>query len=142
MSSSWTKVPISCLVKLLWYSFFTYYFHSFRFQFEIYSFIQLVLTNFVKVLDKIQYSWLQFDQSQCNKALQIFLTMRLFRPLNSLVVSRNLWLILLHKIWYFSSLVKYISKNFYNSTDFKSVLIFSLALVVAELLTILWLFAK
>ncbi len=39
-------------------------------------------------------------------------TMRLFHPANSLVVNRNLWLILLSKIWFFLNLVKHTSKRF------------------------------
>ncbi len=38
-------------------------------------------------------------------------TMRLFHPVNSWVVSRNLWLILVNKIWLFLNLVKHTSKN-------------------------------
>ncbi len=62
--------------------------------------------------------------------------MRLLHPINSVVVSRNLWLILKSKIWLILNLVKHTWKNFYNS---KSVLIFSLALLV-EFLAILWFF--
>ncbi len=36
--------------------------------------------------------------------------MRIFHPVNSLVVSWNLWLILLRKIWLFLNLVKHTSK--------------------------------
>ncbi len=46
---------------------------------------------------------------------------RLFHPVNSLVVSRNLWLILFSKILLFFNLFKHTSKN---SKDSKSVLIF------------------
>jgi hypothetical protein len=65
--------------------------------------------------------------------------MRLFHPVQSLVVSRNLWLILLSKIGLFLNLVKRTSKN---DKDSKSVLIFSLALVVVESLVILSFFTK
>jgi hypothetical protein len=54
-------------------------------------------------------------------------TMRLFHPVNNLV-SRNPCLILLNKILLFLNLVKHTSKI----KDYKFVLIFSLALVVAE----------
>ncbi len=37
--------------------------------------------------------------------------MRLFHPVNSLVVSRNLWLILLSKIWLFKFSPRYIKNN-------------------------------
>ncbi len=53
-------------------------------------------------------------------------------PLNHLVVSRNLLPILLSKILLFFNLVKHTSKNFKNFEDYKSVLIFSLALVFVE----------
>ncbi len=66
-----------------------------------------------------------------SKLVSAWRSMRLFHPVNSLVVNGNLWLILLGKIRQFSNLVKHISKNF------KYVLIFSLASVVAELLAIL-----
>ncbi len=46
-----------------------------------------------------------------NKNLVSCIIMRLFCPLNSLVVIRNLWLILWSKIWSFSNLVKQIFKN-------------------------------
>jgi hypothetical protein len=59
--------------------------------------------------------------------------MRLFHLVNSLVVSRNLWLILLSKFWLFLNLVKNTSKN---SKDFKSALISSLALVAVEFIAI------
>ncbi len=55
--------------------------------------------------------------------------------LNSLVVTRNLWLILFSK-----NLVKHTSENFWSSKDSKYVCIFSLAIMVAELLTSLWFF--
>jgi hypothetical protein len=67
----------------------------------------------------------------------MFLIMRLFHPVNSLVVSRNLWLILLGKIWLFLNLVKYTTKNYLNLKDSKSVLIFYVALVVVEFSAIL-----
>jgi hypothetical protein len=38
--------------------------------------------------------------------------MRIFHPLTSLAVARNLWLILLIKIWLFLNLVKHTTKNF------------------------------
>jgi hypothetical protein len=60
--------------------------------------------------------------------------MRLFHQVNSLVFTRNLWQILLSKILLFLNLVKHASKN---SKDSKSVLSFSLALVVVEFLAIL-----
>ncbi len=50
--------------------------------------------------------------------------MRIFCPVNSLVVSRNLWLILLSKIWLFLDLVKRVFKKLKNSKDLKSALIF------------------
>jgi hypothetical protein len=63
--------------------------------------------------------------------------MMLFRPVNSLVVSGNIQQILLGKIWLFLNLVKFTSNFFIlNSKDSKSVLIFSLALVVVEFLEI------
>ncbi len=66
----------------------------------------------------------------------------MFYPINSLVVTRKLRLILWIKIWLFLNLVKPISIVFYNSKNSKYVLIFSLALVVTEFLSILWFFAK
>jgi hypothetical protein len=60
-----------------------------------------------------------------------------FHPVNSLVVSRNLWLILLNKIGLFLNLLKHTSIFKYNSKDSKSVLIFPPALVVVELLAVL-----
>ncbi len=60
----------------------------------------------------------------------------------SLVVTKNLWLILLSKVWLFSNLAEPATKNFYYSKDSKSVFIFSLALVVIELLAILWFLTK
>ncbi len=68
--------------------------------------------------------------------------MRLFHPLNSLVVTRNLRLILLSKILSFSNLVKHTSKTFQNSKDSKYALIFSLTSVVAAFLAILRFFDK
>ncbi len=65
--------------------------------------------------------------------------MRLFHPVNSLSVSRNLWLILVSKIWLFLYLVKNTSKKFQNYKDSISVL-YSLALAIVELLAILWFF--
>jgi hypothetical protein len=58
-------------------------------------------------------------------------------PINSLVVSRDLWLIVLSQIKSLLNVVKHSSKNFLTSKDSKSVLIFSLALVVVEFLAIL-----
>jgi len=66
--------------------------------------------------------------------------MRLFRTLNSLVVSRNLWLILLSKIWLFFKFSQTHIKK--NSRDSKSAHIFPLALVVGEFLAALWFFTK
>jgi hypothetical protein len=63
--------------------------------------------------------------------------MKIFRPLNNLVVRRNLWLILLSEIRLFLNLLKPTSKNIYNSKDSNNVLIFYLALVAVELLVIL-----
>jgi hypothetical protein len=59
------------------------------------------------------------------------LVMILFHPLNSLIVTRNLWQILL------INLFKHNSNNFFKYQDSKSALISSLASVVAELLAIL-----
>ena len=67
--------------------------------------------------------------------------MRFFYPVKSLVVSRNLWLILLNKILLILNLVKHTSK-IYNYKDFKSVQIVSVALVAVEFLAILWFFTK
>jgi len=67
--------------------------------------------------------------------------MGMFHAINSLVVTRNLWLILFMKIC-FLNFVKHTSNNFLNSTDSKSALIFSLASVVVELFAILRLFNK
>ncbi len=61
---------------------------------------------------------------------------RLFHPENCLVVSRNMWLILFSKIGWFLYLAIQ-TKKFCNSNDSKSVLIFSLALVVVNILAIL-----
>ncbi len=58
----------------------------------------------------------------------------------SLVVSRNLWLILFSKIWLFLNLVKHTSKNLCKSNDSKSALIFSVALVVVDFLSIFVMF--
>ncbi len=63
--------------------------------------------------------------------------MGIFHQVNSLVVIRNLWLISLSKIGLFLILSKHTSKTVLNSHDSKSVLIFSLASVVAELLAII-----
>jgi hypothetical protein len=68
--------------------------------------------------------------------------MRLFHPVNRLFVTRNLWLVLLIKIWLFLKLVKHASKSFYNSKYSKYMFILPLALVVAELLVLLWFFTK
>jgi len=65
--------------------------------------------------------------------------MRHFHPKNSLVVNGYLWLILLSKIGLFLNLVKHTLKN---SKDSKLVLIFSLALMVVELLAILLFFTQ
>ncbi len=65
--------------------------------------------------------------------------MRLSHPVYSLVVSRNLWLILLSKILLFLNLVKHTSNN---SNVSKSVLIFSLAYLISEFLAILGFFTK
>ncbi len=43
---------------------------------------------------------------------ELELSIKLFHPVNSLVVSRNLWLILLSKICLFLDLAKNASKNF------------------------------
>jgi hypothetical protein len=48
-------------------------------------------------------------------------------PVNSLVVARNLWLISLSKIGLFSNFVKSALKNFLNSKESKTVLVFTLA---------------
>ncbi len=68
--------------------------------------------------------------------------MRLFHPLNSSVVARNLWLILFSQSWWFSNLVKPTSKMFSNSKDSKYGLICYVASVVAELWEFLWFFTK
>ncbi len=60
--------------------------------------------------------------------------MRIFRLLNSLVVTKYLQLILFSKICLFLNLVKHIPESFWNSKDSKSALIFSVDLVVVELL--------
>jgi hypothetical protein len=39
------------------------------------------------------------------------ITMRFFHPLNNLVVTRNVWLILLSKMSYSSNLVEHVAKN-------------------------------
>jgi hypothetical protein len=57
---------------------------------------------------------------------------RLFRPLNSLVVDRNLCIILLSKIGEFSSLVKHTTK-FFKILRITYLCFTFLALVVAEL---------
>jgi hypothetical protein len=59
--------------------------------------------------------------------------MRIFYPVNSLVVSRNLWLILIRQISLFIIEVEHTLKVFFNSKDSKSVLILSLAVVVVAL---------
>ncbi len=69
------------------------------------------------------------------------LVMRLFHPLNSLVVTRNLCQISLSRIWYFSNLVKHTSKNS-KMARIPNLCIFFLASVVAELLASLWFFTK
>jgi hypothetical protein len=56
----------------------------------------------------------------------------MFHPLSSLLVTRNLWLILFSKIGLLLNFVKHATKN--------SKLIFSLALGVVEFLAILCLF--
>jgi hypothetical protein len=61
----------------------------------------------------------------------------IFHPVNNLVVIGNQHLNLLSKILLFLNLVKQTSKNFLNSKFLKSVCIFSQALVVVGLLTIL-----
>jgi hypothetical protein len=58
--------------------------------------------------------------------------MRLFCPVNGLVVSKNQWLILLSKILLFLNSVKDTSNFIENSKDSQSVLIFSLALAAVE----------
>jgi hypothetical protein len=63
--------------------------------------------------------------------------MRFFHIENSLFVTRNLWLFLLSKVREISNLVKDTSKLFLNYKDSKSVLILSLASVIAVLLEIL-----
>ncbi len=70
--------------------------------------------------------------------------MRLFHPVNSFIVSRNLCLVLLSKIWLFLNLVKCTEKELYNSVDSKSVLIFTPALVTVDFffLLISWFFTK
>jgi hypothetical protein len=50
--------------------------------------------------------------------------MRLFRSTYLSLLTRILWLILLSKIWEFSNLVKFTSKNFWNSKASKFVFIF------------------
>ncbi len=58
--------------------------------------------------------------------------MGISHPVNSLVVAKNQWLILLHKICLFFNEVKHTSKNFSNSKDSISVIsCFSLASLVA-----------
>ncbi len=57
--------------------------------------------------------------------------------MNSMIVSRNLWLILISNIRLILNFVKYTSKILKNSKDSKYMLIFSLALVVVEVLAIL-----
>jgi hypothetical protein len=63
--------------------------------------------------------------------------MRIFRTLNRLVVTRNLWLIILCKILLFFTFDKHTLKFFKYSKDSKYVLIFCLAHAVIELLAIL-----
>ncbi len=76
-----------------------------------------------------------------NSGKQTLLTrMGMFHPIKSLVVSRNLWLILLSKICSVLNLVKPATKNLWNSEDCKSIFIFSLASVFVEFLAILWFF--
>jgi hypothetical protein len=60
-------------------------------------------------------------------------TMKLFHPVNSLVASRNLWLILLSKIRLFLYLVKHTS----NILGFQICAYFSLGLVLVTLLAFL-----
>ncbi len=50
----------------------------------------------------------------------------MFHPLNSLVVSRNLWQILLGKIWLYLNLVKH-SAKFYKSLRIQNLCLFPLA---------------
>ncbi len=67
--------------------------------------------------------------------------MRFFRPLNSSVVARNLWLILLSKIWLLSNFSKH-SQFFLKVEGFQIPLFVSLVKVVVELLDVLWFFEK
>jgi hypothetical protein len=69
--------------------------------------------------------------------------MWIFHPVNILAVSRNVLLILLSKICLFFKFSQTcILKNVLKSKDSKSVLIFSLALLVVELLAELFLLNK
>jgi len=68
-------------------------------------------------------------------------SMRIFQPLNRLVISRNMLLILLSKIEFILNLVKHAS-DFFKFYGLQICAYFSLALVVVELLAILWFFAK
>ena len=72
-----------------------------------------------------------------NSSVLLFGVMGMLHQVNSLVVTGNLWFILLSKILLFLSLVKHVPKNVPNSKDFKYTFIFSLYLVVVEILAIL-----
>ncbi len=72
--------------------------------------------------------------------VKLIVSMRIFHALNSLVISRYLWLILLSKTLLLSNLVKPKNSKILNIP--KMCLIFSLALVVVEFLAILWFFKK
>ncbi len=67
--------------------------------------------------------------------------MRLFHPANILIVSRDLWIILLSKIWFFSNSDKHKSKNSKILSILKLCLFFP-ALVVLEFLAIFSFFPK
>jgi hypothetical protein len=63
--------------------------------------------------------------------------MGMFCPVNSSIVTSNLWLILLSKIWFLFKLSDTYIKYLWYSKNSESALILSRALVVAELLAIL-----
>ncbi len=80
----------------------------------------------------IKLSLVKFRQAKCP------MIMRMFHPVNSLIVTRNCWLILLIKISLFLNLSKHTSKNYrLQICDF-----FPPASVLVELLAILWLFTR
>ncbi len=56
-----------------------------------------------------------------------------FHPVSSMVFTRNRWLLLLSKIELSFKLSPKYKNNLQNSKDSKSVLIFSLAVVVVEI---------